>query len=37
MVKILTTGELKNLWCIDIPCYVPEGGSLNEFPTKPDK
>ena len=22
--------ELRNLWCIDIPCYVPKGGSLNE-------
>ena len=27
---------MKNLWCIGIPCYVPEGGSLNESPTKPD-
>ena len=25
----------KNLKCIDIPCYVPEGGLLNESPTKP--
>ena len=30
------TQELKNLWCIDIPCYVPKGGSLNEAPTNPD-
>ena len=36
MKKDTMTYELKNPWCIDTPCYVPKGGSLNESPTKPD-
>ena len=35
MKKDMMTEELKNLWCTDITCYVPEGGWLNESPTKP--
>ena len=27
---------MKNLWCIEIPCYVPEGRLLNESPTELD-